>query len=357
MPRFDFIKNTKIKNSFRVSKVREAFDLPPESETSARWQGSIDCEGIDWNIGLILGFSGSGKTSIGKNIFKPAYHEGYSWGNENSVLDDFDSKLKTSDVISALSMVGFSSPPLWLLPYGSLSTGQKFRVEMARMILDEKEIMILDEFTSTIDRDVAKIGCVAISKCVKKIQKKRIFISCHFDIVDWLAPDWIFDTRDNKFTVTRGLLQRPKINIEIRNCKRSMWKFFKKNHYLSGDLSKSATCFVATRNNVPVGFTSYIHFPHQTVVNFKREHRTVVLPDYQGVGIAVKMVDEIAAYCVANKFRFITQTTHPARIIGLLKSPKWKCTSKAKFNVRPRGDFKKVFSLRKKMSFEYIGAQ
>lgn len=83
--------------------------------------------------------------------------------------------------------------PVWLKPYNVLSNGEKMRVDLARALL-EKDFVVFDEFTSVVDRQVAKVACIAVNKAVKKTNKKFIAVSCHKDIIEWLQPDWIFDT-------------------------------------------------------------------------------------------------------------------------------------------------------------------
>ena len=89
--------------------------------------------------------------------------------------------------------VGFGSVPSWLKPYSVLSNGEKMRVDLARALL-EKDFVVFDEFTSVVDRTVAKTACIAINKAVKRTEKKFVAVSCHYDILEWLCPDWVFDT-------------------------------------------------------------------------------------------------------------------------------------------------------------------
>ena len=67
------------------------------------------------------------------------------------------------------------------------------RVDLARALLEKDEVCF-DEFTSVVDRQVAKTACIAINKAVKATAKRFVAVSCHYDILDWLQPDWIFDT-------------------------------------------------------------------------------------------------------------------------------------------------------------------
>jgi ABC-type ATPase with predicted acetyltransferase domain len=90
--------------------------------------------------------------------------------------------------------VGFGSVPCWLKPYGVLSNGEQMRVRLAKALLSSDKVLF-DEFTSVVDRNVAKTLCMALNKCLKRYaQKKFVAVSCHKDIVEYLQPDWIFDT-------------------------------------------------------------------------------------------------------------------------------------------------------------------
>ena len=54
--------------------------------------------------------------------------------------------------------------------------------------------LVMDEFTSEVNRETAKSLCVSASKYIRKKDLKNIVLaSCHKDIIDWLQPDWVFD--------------------------------------------------------------------------------------------------------------------------------------------------------------------
>jgi ABC-type ATPase with predicted acetyltransferase domain len=96
------------------------------------------------------------------------------------------------DAIDKLSAVGLNSVPSWYKPYHVLSTGEKFRADLARKLRDGA---VIDEFTSVVDRNVAKAASVAMSKHIKRTGLSNIVIvTCHRDILDWLEPDWVIDT-------------------------------------------------------------------------------------------------------------------------------------------------------------------
>jgi ABC-type dipeptide/oligopeptide/nickel transport system ATPase subunit len=111
----------------------------------------------------------------------------------NSVIDDMPKECSVADITKMFYAVGFGSVPSWLKPYNVLSNGEKMRCDLARALLTN-DLVVFDEFTSVIDRQVAETACIAIEKAIKRTNKQFIAISCHFDILNWLQPDWIFNT-------------------------------------------------------------------------------------------------------------------------------------------------------------------
>lgn len=324
------VLETNYQETFRTSKVAGLFDLQSQKKIQREWNVDLPIDEFDWKIGLIVGSSGSGKTTIIKKLFPNDYHSKFTWGNQ-SILEYFPKELTINEIINALSHIGFSSPPNWLLPYDALSNGQKFRVNIARALLENKKTIIIDEFTSFVDRTVAKISSAAISKFLKKSNKKFIAVSCHNDIIEWLEPDWIYNTDQNKFEMVH--LRRPEITLQIFKCEKSLqqsiWQIFKQHHYLTNNLSNQAIAFYALIDNNFCGFTSYITMPLKNKKKMYREHRTVVLPDYQGIGIGNKLSEFLAEYILINFDEYMyTTTSHPSIIFSRNKNSKWQMLKK-----------------------------
>ena len=171
MPSSKFIKKITVPHSFRNEKVKGMFDVDKD-EIIKNFDVNIPIENIKWNVGVIIGASGTGKTTIAKEVFKDyKLFSGFEWDNTKTIIDNFDIKFTPKQITEILSKVGFSSPPDWLKPFNVLSNGQKMRVELARLILENDEPIIYDEFTSVVDREVAKVGSYAIQKYVKNLLK------------------------------------------------------------------------------------------------------------------------------------------------------------------------------------------
>ena len=323
MPRCHIVRESKISDSFRVAQVRGMFDYQAET-TRHEWDSFLPVEDRPWKIGLIVGPSGSGKTTLAREAFQlMRFHEGFTWDG-GTVIDGFPPEITTKNLCMTLNSVGFSSPPSWLKPFYVLSNGQKFRAELARCILTNNTGVVFDEFTSVVDRDVAKIGCAAIEKAIRKKESPPfVAVSCHYDIIDWLQPDWVFDVGAQRFE-WRERRQRPEIKLDISRTTTAAWEVFRPYHYLDHHIHKYAECFIATWESKPVAFVSVLHFPHPSCSKFKREHRTVVLPDFQGVGIGNKISEFVAEIYKQNGYRFISTTSAPSMIMHRSKSPFWR---------------------------------
>ena len=194
MYNFDIVKKSDIEKTFRVAKVMADFDVSIE-HSFEHFIGEIKLP-EKWNIGVIVGASGTGKSTIAKELFSDCYIKQFEY-NAKSVIDDMPKSKSVDEIEKMFYAVGFGSVPSWLKPYSVLSNGEKMRVDLAKALL-EKDKVCFDEFTSVVDRNVAQTACIAINKTIKTQNKQFIAVSCHYDILEWLQPDWVFDTNEMK---------------------------------------------------------------------------------------------------------------------------------------------------------------
>ena len=197
MPNFNILKTHTTENSFRVQSVRDLFSLN-KLEVAETFEGCIPIEDTDWNIGVIVGGSGTGKTTIARECFGKNLISSFAY-IKNSVIEDMPGEYSATEIGEVFTSVGFASPHSWLKSYAILSTGEKMRVDLARAMLESGEFFVFDEFTSVVDRQIAKTGAMAIAKAVRRRGNKFIAITCHYDVLEYLQPDWIYDTNEKKF--------------------------------------------------------------------------------------------------------------------------------------------------------------
>jgi ABC-type cobalamin/Fe3+-siderophores transport system ATPase subunit len=330
----DLVVSTPVVQSARVLQLSGLFDVPPAERSERTWKVNLPLDEQPWQIGLVVGASGSGKSTLAREAFDEALVGDYVWPEDKAVVDGFPAELGIKDITAALSSVGFSTPPAWLRPYRCLSNGEQFRATLARALVDPRPLVVMDEFTSVVDRTVAQIGSAAVAKAVRRQDGKQfVAITCHADVEEWLCPDWVVEMPAGTFA-RRSLQQRPPIELQIARVDRSAWNLFRQHHYLDTSLHASAKCFVAFWRGRPVAFASALHAPGR--VSTWREHRTVCLPDFQGVGIGNAVSELVAGVMKCLKGRYLGTTGNPAMIRHRARSPLWKMNRKPSLCLRIR---------------------
>lgn len=190
------ILTSKILNDNYTNYVCEKYDIQAKDELSTIIpETELDLTDNNWNIGLICGNSGSGKSTILRkigNIIEPKYD------NNKCVVSQFPF-LSEKDVCSLLNGVGLSSVPLWLNKPNNLSNGEKARLDICwQLANNSNDIILIDEYTSTVNRPCAQSMSFALQRYIRKHNKKIILASCHFDLIEWLQPDWIINLNKQK---------------------------------------------------------------------------------------------------------------------------------------------------------------
>lgn len=355
MPRVDLDLKSEIRRSPRVLQLEGVFDVPEARDSKVSYHFDVPIEDQPWQIGCIVGPSGAGKSTVARALFPDAMSAQYAWPRDAALVDGFPAGVGIREISAALSSVGFSSPPSWLRPYAVLSNGEKFRADMARALVSDQELVVVDEFTSVVDRTVAMIGSAAIAKAFRRSTKRFVAVSCHDDIVDWLQPDWILAPHVSQFT-WRCLRRRPPVHLEVRRVPISLWHIFAPHHYMTAGINRSARCFAAFWRGRVVAFSSWLPFAGRLggAKRAWRTHRNVVLPDYQGIGIGTALVDAVASSWAAFDVRVFHRTAHPGDIAAHAKSSHWRCTAHGFASKDSRKDIVHTGS-RRAASFEYFG--
>tara|TARA_B110000908_G_C10079615_1_gene368954 strand:- start:2 stop:847 length:846 start_codon:yes stop_codon:yes gene_type:complete len=256
--------------------------------------------------------------------------------------------------------MGLSSVPTWLRPFHLLSNGEQFRAELAYKVgkAKDNEVILIDEFTSVVDRDVAKSMSFAIQKYVRKHNKRMIVASCHYDVMEWLTPDWVSSPQKNGGALERSSLlrgSRPNVELQVSRVESSTWDIFKKHHYLTENVNKSCKFLLFTWNDKPVGIVAMINQPRKGCPNGFAISRVVILPDFQGMGLGTKICEFSASLFVAQGGKVYIKTINPALGLYHNNSDIWRGTS-MNGKIRTVNDGKAKNRLtRASYCHEYIG--
>ncbi len=372
MPSLDLVVSCPVFDSFRVQQVAGMFDVSLADKCTEQFKVDLPSQEESWQIGLIVGPSGSGKSTVAREVYAGELYGQFEWPADKAVIDCFGD-IPVRQVVELFTAVGFSSPPAWVKPYHVLSCGEQFRCDLARALgskssgsndssnMTETPLVAFDEYTSVVDRNVAKACSMAIAKGIRSgaIPCRFVAVTCHYDVAEWLEADWVLDMATGR--LERRRLRRPSIDLEIHRCRMAAWKLFARHHYLSGSLAPGARCYLATWQGEPAAFCATLSVI--ATKNHRRFTRIVTLPDYQGMGIGMRMVAAVASLHRQDGYRINVTSSHPALIRHCRHSEQWKTVC-----VKKTGSSKSLFSCfntsakyrsstgRAVVSFEYVGA-
>jgi ABC-type lipoprotein export system ATPase subunit/GNAT superfamily N-acetyltransferase len=271
---------------------------------------------------LIVGTSGSGKSTILRSL---GARQTVTMSPCSTVIENFSTPERGEELLLAS---GLRSIPTWFRSPSTLSNGEYHRFEMAMAI--DQGIQCIDEFTSVVDRDTAKSLAYSVRRYYDANPGVLYIASCHRDIVEWLDPEWVYDTDLQELSARRSLhlrLGRPRITLTIRGTSPKTWEMFRRHHYLDTRMSRSVHCYVGLIGDKPVAFHAAIHSTNRDIHSYWRGHRTVVLPEFQGLGIGTAFSDAIAEMYVSRGMRYFSKTAHPSFGEHRQNSPLWRATS------------------------------
>ena len=110
------------------------------------------------------------------------------------------------------------------------------------------------------------------------------------------------------------MFNKPQLELDVyeipKDLKSKYWEIFKKHHYLDGAINKGARCWVAYLWGNPVAFNSVLAMPSGSLKRAWREHRLVVLSDYQGMGIGSAMSECVGEILLSEDKRFFSKTAN-----------------------------------------------
>ena len=334
MQTYELTLQCPVSKSFRSQKAANSLDINTEKKSRHHFRVEADIES-DYHIGLIVGASGSGKTTLAKHL----------WGadcfqilieDERPIIEQFPESLSYDECAALLMGVGLTQVPCWIRPVHTLSNGQRARAEialqMAAFEAGTGAAIAIDEWTSVVDRTVAKV----MSRCIQKFARRKdariVLCSCHYDVLEWLNPDWVIDCNKQTYVDRRSLWRdyqrKETLRFTVREVDRSSWKYFSRYHYLSERLPGGKVyTFGLFCGDDQVGFECFANYV-PTRKSFKRvklhSNRCVIHPDYAGLGLGLKLIDICSEVMFRRGFEIYAKFSSIPLLKARLRSERWR---------------------------------
>jgi len=359
--------SSEVFNTFRCQAAANSLDIDVKKKS----KHSVEIDNVaipnEWNVGIIYGASGSGKTTMAKHLFGNDIFQ-VSLDENLPIIDQLPKEFNYDQCASILNGIGLNSVPCWIRPIKTLSNGQKARAEAAYLMC-KTDLVCIDEWTSVVDRTVAKAMSLCINKFAKKFNKKIILLSCHYDILEWLQPDWLIDCNKQEFILPKSkdffFNEREQIEFTIKEVDRKSWKYFSKYHYLSEHLPGGKIYLYGLfHGENQIGFQCFANYtPHKpgTTIIY-HSNRTVIHPDYNGMGLGIKLINETSKLLKQKiSCRIMAKFSAMPVYKAMIKQKEWVFLGQTRLmgKMKTGGNMLRQSGFREKgvktFNFEYVG--
>lgn len=297
-------------NSSKVCQdIIKTFGLSEEGWMESLSNLDIPADGII----LITGASG-----VGKSLLLTSISRHYS--TTKKIPNHIDKEKSIAEIISYedagkviryLSKFGLGEPRILIGPFSHLSDGQKERFLIASALLQGIGPLILDEFTTRLDRRTAQIVAINLGKILRSNKQSAFIASCHDDIVDFLKPDIHIELRSNgKHRVLNKKIKNTNIlkslEIEIKKGTIDDYKKLSRYHYENDnpndiDMLAPLVDHVVTAHSKgeligvnlcirpwPKKFEIFSEFS-EINKHILQSFRVIVHPQYRGIGLTKEL--------------------------------------------------------------------
>lgn len=247
----------------------------------------------DYDILYITGESGSGKSTILKELC-PSYTSETIPYAKPLFLWCGDTEEDKNRAISMLTLVGISDATMFVNYYDNLSDSQQARARIMLELISDKELIVVDEFLSTLDRKTAKSVAYCIQKAIRKLNKRAILVTAHSDLEDYIQPTYTVSGKSfpSRFVVkkynklhTNSILDNVEFFYGDKNVYRELQlaELHYKGKYTGGT---KEYLFAKVDNEIVACLVS----TYRRNDGGRRISRVVVHPSYRGVGLGVAIV-------------------------------------------------------------------
>ncbi len=196
-----------------------------------------------------------------------------------------------------------------------------------------------------------------------------VLASCHYDVIEWLDPDWIIDCNKMQFIDRRRLrpdfVRKEKLQFDIREVDRTTWRYFSKYHYLSdrlpGGFIKMFGLFCGEDQVGFVCFANYTPYVNKKVRMILHMNRLVIHPDYVGFGLGIRFGNEASRIVWDRGYKVMSKFSSTPVYKAMNSSACWRLKNVARphktavgGSMERRGGFRTDVKI---YSFEFIAAR
>lgn len=319
-----------VATGYRCQRAADSLDIDAAKKAVHELRVEVDLE-TPWALGMIVGASGSGKTTAARVLFPAVDFERQILEPSTPVIEQFPAAWTYDQCAQALMAIGLSQVPCWIRPAHTLSNGQRARAEAAlQLARDGDGPVVIDEWTSVVDRTVGKAMSHCAQKHARRSGRPLVLLSCHYDVIDWINPDWLIDCNTQTFHDRRSLWRShqraERLRFDVREVPRSTWRAFSRYHYLSDQLpGGSIFTYGLFHGADQIGFQCLANYtptrPGQ--IPIYHSNRTVIHPDYVGLGLGMSLINLTCEEVRRKGMRVQAKFSSTPVYRAMIKDPAW----------------------------------
>jgi len=190
---------SRVKRTDRVMKVAEAFGIGLEDRewvVFKDWKVSIE----QGSVVYVTGQSGSGKSTLLRELAAGLSAAGKRVCiiddvvfTDEPIIDQLGSDM--TEATRLLAMAGISDAYLYIRKPSELSDGQRYRFHLAKLLEQDADVWVADEFGAVLDRVTAEVVAYNAQKIARSVGKTLIVATTHTDLIEGLGPDMVITKR------------------------------------------------------------------------------------------------------------------------------------------------------------------
>lgn len=177
----------------RVMKVAEAFGIGLEDREWTVFD-NLELPVKQGDVIYVTGQSGSGKSVLLRMLAAALKERGSKVVSiddvelrDEPIIDQIGETMH--DATALLAVAGISDAYLFIRKPSELSDGQRYRFRLAKLLEQDADVWVADEFGAVLDRVTAKVVAFNLQKLARKHGKTVIVATTHTDLKDELAPN------------------------------------------------------------------------------------------------------------------------------------------------------------------------